>query len=100
MDDSRTSDNIVARRNSITSRPPADGLTARERTDLSVLVHKREKVAKTAAKQRAAELLADVEEQLAAISKAQDERWADVTKAAQEAVKAALISAATVQEVA
>jgi hypothetical protein len=67
----------------------ADGLTARERADLSALVRKRERVAKTDAKQRAAELLADVEARLAARFKSNDERWAAVTVEAQKTVEAA-----------
>lgn len=80
------SGNIVARAG---ASKLSDGLTSRDRRDLADLVRRREKVAKTAAKQRAAELLADVEEQLAATFKAHDDRWVDVTKAAQESVKAA-----------
>jgi hypothetical protein len=67
----------------------SDGLTARERTDLSALVRKRERVAKTDAKQRAAELMADVEAKLAATFKAEDERWAAVMQAAAAAIDAA-----------
>jgi len=66
-----------------------DGMNQRERTDLAALVRRREKVAKTATKQRAAELLADVEEQLAATYKRDAEHWAEVTAAAEQAVAAA-----------
>jgi len=63
-----------------------DGMSQRERTDLAALVRRREKVAKTAALQRKAELLADVEEQLAATYKRNAEHWAEVTAAADQAV--------------
>ena len=66
-----------------------DGLTPRERSDLSALVRKRERVAKTDARQRAAELLADIEAKLAARFEAEDQRWAAVTVEAQKAVDAA-----------
>jgi hypothetical protein len=64
-------------------------MTKAEREELVKLVRRREQVAKTAAKTRAAELLADVEEKLAAIYRADDERWQTITRAAEEAVAAA-----------
>lgn len=73
----------------ITPPTSSDGLTTRERTNLSALVRKREKVAKTDAKQRAAELMANVEANLAARFKANNELWAAVTIEAQKAVDVA-----------
>lgn len=66
-----------------------DGMTARERDDLAALVRRRERVAKTATKQRAAELMADVEQQLAAVYERDDKRWSEVNVVAKEAVAAA-----------
>jgi hypothetical protein len=53
-----------------------------EREDLSRVVRLRMKVAKTAADQRGKELLADVEAQLSAKYKFDDEVWADITRGA------------------
>ena len=64
-------------------------MTARERAELAQLVRRREGVAVTAAKQRAAELLAQAEADLAAEYKVNDARWATITAAAEEAVQAA-----------
>ncbi len=64
----------------------SDGMTRQERADLAQLVRRREKLAKANAKQRAAELMADVEQQLAAQHKADDERWRDITARAEAAV--------------
>lgn len=58
-----------------------------ERKDLAEMVRRRERLEKTMVKQRAAELIADIEEKLAAQFAADDARWADVTKAASEAIK-------------
>jgi hypothetical protein len=66
-----------------------DGLTRREREDLAALARKREKVAKSDASQRTAELLAKFEEELATEFRADDEHWRDVTAAAEAAVAAA-----------
>jgi hypothetical protein len=60
-------------------------LTSREARDLADLVRKRERVAKSAAKQRSAELLAKVEAQLSTIFKVEDERWRDIVDAAKKA---------------
>jgi hypothetical protein len=64
-------------------------MTARERDELARLVRRREAVAKTAAKQRAADLLAQTEAALAAKFKADDARWAVMIERAREAVAAA-----------
>lgn len=52
-----------------------NGMTRREYEDLSKLARRQEKVAKTRAKQHAAELVADFEAQLAQKFEADDERW-------------------------
>jgi hypothetical protein len=73
-----------------------EGMTKSEREDLQRLVRQREKVLKSAAKQRSAELIADFENQMGQeYSFDQDEVWAEaarVTKAvvdkAQEQIKA------------
>jgi hypothetical protein len=64
----------------------SDGMTHRERSDLAKLARRREHVAKADARQRAAELLADVERQLAEIYPEHDERWHDITQAAEAAI--------------
>ena len=61
-------------------------MTAREREELAKLTRRREAVAKTTAKQRSAELLADVEQSLAAQFKADAAVWREITSAAAEAV--------------
>jgi hypothetical protein len=60
-----------------------DGITRRERDDLAALVRRREKVAKAAAKERSAQLLAEIEAKLADSFDAEDALWADVTRTAQ-----------------
>jgi len=65
---------------------PGAAMTSRERRDLAQLVRRREKVAKSATRQRAAELTADVEAQLSAEYGQDDARWATVTAAARVAV--------------
>lgn len=67
----------------------ADPMTARERAELAQLMRRREAVAKTAAKQRAAVVLARAEADLAATFRADDDRWAVVMAAAHAAVEAA-----------
>jgi hypothetical protein len=65
-------------------------MTARERHDLCALIRRREKLSKTEAAQRAAELLADFEQQLGAIhSYDNDETWEAADAAAEEAVRQA-----------
>jgi hypothetical protein len=62
-------------------------MTKCEREDLQRLVRQREKVLKSAAKQRSAELLADFENQMGqTFSFDQDEVWAKSTKIATAAV--------------
>jgi len=64
-------------------------MTKSEREDLQRLIRNREKVMKTAAVQRSAELLAEFEQQLASIySWDQDEVWKEAHNAAVETVKA------------
>lgn len=65
-------------------------LTTRERQDLGALIRRHEKLAKTAATQRAAELLADFERQLdTQYGFDSDETWRDAHTAATKAVQAA-----------
>jgi hypothetical protein len=64
-------------------------MTAREREELAKLVRRREGVAKTGAKQRAAELLAQTEANLAATFAAEDARWAAMIAKAHDAITAA-----------
>ncbi len=62
-------------------------MTKAEREDLHRLVRQREKVLKSAAKQRSAELLADFENQVGQeFSFDQDETWAEATRLAKAAV--------------
>jgi hypothetical protein len=62
-------------------------MTKCERDDLQRLIRQREKVLKSAAKQRSADLLADFENQMGQeFSFDQDEVWADATKIAKVAV--------------
>lgn len=63
-------------------------MTRREREDLAQLTRQRERVAKTAAKQRSAELLADAEKSLATTFRKEDERWRTIVASAEEEVKA------------
>lgn len=65
---------------------PAPPMTRREREDLAKVARLRARVARSAIVQREAELLADVEAQLAAEYAFTDEAWADITKGAAEAV--------------
>ncbi len=91
-------------RNPIGSRPmsPAErqrryrqgakssAMTRAERTDLGALIRRREKLLKTAAKQRAAELLAEFEKQISAIfSYDDDEIWKAAHASAEQAVEEA-----------
>ena len=64
-------------------------MSQHEYSELKALLRRREQVAKTRAKRRSAELLADVEAQLAAEYKVDDERWADINRAALAAVQQA-----------
>ena len=65
-------------------------MTKGEREDLQRLVRQREKVLKSAAKQRSSELVADFENQMGAeYSFDQDETWAKATEAADREVKKA-----------
>ena len=80
------------------TRAPTDGqtpasdarlMTPRERDELAGLVRKRERVAKSDAKQRAARLRADAEAQLGHIFGAEDAAWVDITRKADELIRAA-----------
>jgi hypothetical protein len=76
------------------------GMAKAERADLLVLLRRREKVEKTAAVQRSAELLADFERQMASIYQwDQDEIWAAAKRAAAQATQeaAAAIAARCVE---
>ena|SRR5918995_6961668 len=64
-------------------------MTRDERKQLEQLIAGRKKVAKYAVQKRKAELLADVERQLAAIYRADDEAWSDLSARADAAVKEA-----------
>ena len=62
-------------------------MTRAERTDLGALIRRREKLLKTAAKQRAAELLANFEKQISTIfSYDDDETWKAAFASAEKAV--------------
>ncbi len=63
-----------------------DGLSRRDRDTLAKLTRQRAQVAKYDAKQRAAQLVADGEAQLATIFKADDARWTDAVAVAETAV--------------
>jgi hypothetical protein len=64
---------------------PDGRMTARERHDLAMLVRQRERVLKSAAQERSAELVADFERQLGTIYDwDQDEIWAQAHAVAQE----------------
>jgi hypothetical protein len=79
---------------------PSDAMTRRERDDLAALARRREKVAKTAAKERSAHVLAEIEAKLSDAFDAEDALWADVTRAAQaEIAKADAAIAARCREV-
>ena len=73
----------------MTAASDARPMTPRERDDLAALVRKRERVAKTDARQRAARLRADAEAQLGTIFGAEDAAWADITRRAGELIRAA-----------
>ncbi len=65
-------------------------MTRRERQDLAKLVRQRARLERAGAAQRKAELMADVERQLAAIySYDEDDTWKAATEAAEQEVKAA-----------
>jgi fructoselysine-6-P-deglycase FrlB-like protein len=61
-------------------------MTSRDRAELGKLLRMRAKVTKAAIDQQQAAYVADVEAQLSAQYKFDDDKWQDVTKAAQEAV--------------
>ncbi len=67
----------------IPSSDQSPGMTRRERDDLAALVRRREKVAISDVKERTAALNAEIEARLSAEFSAEDELWADVTRAAQ-----------------
>lgn len=62
-------------------------MTKAERDELARLLKARARVAKSVVEQRAAELLADAEQQLATRYKIDDAAWVDLTGAAEQAVK-------------
>jgi len=62
-------------------------MTKVEREELARLLKARARVAKSVVEQRAAELLADAEQQLATRFKIDDAAWANLTGAAEQAVK-------------
>ncbi len=65
----------------------SSAMTRAERTDLGALIRRREKLLKTAAKQRAAELLANFEKQISTIfSYDDDETWKAAFASAEKAV--------------
>lgn len=63
-------------------------MTRAEREELKALNRQRARVAKASIEQRKAELLADIEEQLAAIYGANDEAWQDLAEEAERLVRA------------
>ena len=64
-------------------------MTKTERTELERIIKGRRRVATKAIEQRKSELLADVEQRLAATYKFDDAAWANVTASAKNAVKEA-----------
>lgn len=64
-----------------------DVMTKHDRDQLASLAKLRGRVAKAAVAERAAELLADVERQLSAVFSSRDAAFADITAAAQAAVR-------------
>ena len=65
----------------------SSAMTRAERTDLGALIRRREKLLKTAAKQRSAELLANFEKQISTIfSYDDDETWKAAFASAEKAV--------------
>ena len=74
----------------MTNADDTNAMTRRDREDLAKLARLRERVAKTAAARRKAELLADFEQQLATTyAYDSDEVWKAATEAAERAVEAA-----------
>src|SRR5262245_32687119 len=72
------------------AQAPNSGMSRSEREDLQRLVRQREKVLKSAAKQRSAELTADFENQMGSeYSFDQDEVWEKAKQAAEVVVKKA-----------
>ena len=70
----------------------SNAMTRAERTDLGALIRRREKLLKTAAKQRALELIADFEKQISAVfSYDDDETWGKAYSAAEQAVNEAKV---------
>jgi hypothetical protein len=67
----------------------SEPMTAKDRDTLSKIAKQRARIAKSSLAQRQAQLLADFEEQSAAVYSAQDEAWADITREAQELVRRA-----------
>ena len=67
----------------------AAGMTKGERDQLVKLANLRARIAKAHVSEREAELVADVERQLAATYEATDEAWAEITAKANDAVEAA-----------
>jgi hypothetical protein len=85
-----TNDGVKDRRSSLnpTSNQVAARMSKGEREDLQRLVRQREKVLKSAAKQRSIELLADFENQMGSeYSFDQDEVWDKAEQAAEVVVK-------------
>jgi hypothetical protein len=69
---------------------PVAAMSKGEREDLQRLIRQREKVSKSAAKQRSAEMLADFENQMGQLyAFDQDEVWAQAAKAAEREVQKA-----------
>ena len=65
------------------------GMTRRERDDLSALVRRREKVAKSAARERSAAIRAELKACLSDTFDDEARLWADVTRAARDAIAVA-----------
>jgi hypothetical protein len=81
---------ISTRANGPQPAPADQSMKRGEREDLQRLIRQREKVLKSAAKQRSAELLADFENQLGTIYQFdQDEVWAEAKKLAEREVEKA-----------
>lgn len=64
-------------------------MTRRDREDLAKIARMRAKLAKDGIAARESAILADVEEQLAAVYKFDHDAWADITRHAQESIKEA-----------
>lgn len=71
------------------STVPNGAMTKRERDDLAQHCRRLEKVAKAATSQRSAEILADIEQQMATEYAFEDGAWEDVTAEAKRIVKEA-----------